>query len=243
MKKQLIGDNAATKSYSKLLANIKTRIRQAQNQAVMSVNAEMLHLYRDVGQMVAARQEAEGWGAAVIPRLADDLHNKLPELKGFSDRNIRRMIQFYMEYPRLFLILPRPVAKMDPTDLTPSDILIHREYTNAFPAKLIIERGRVRTENSNKPNGFGALNPANFTPFPKNPVIGAFFREIHRADELGSGMRKMMRYGKAYGGADPQMIEGDVFRIVVKVPEFGEKGEGSGSPEVIYQVGTKFSSL
>jgi len=41
-------------------------------------------------------------------------------------------------------------------------------------------------------------------------VIGAFFREIYRADELGSGMRKMMRYGKTYGGADPQLIEGDL---------------------------------
>jgi ATP-dependent DNA helicase RecG len=102
-----------------------------------------------------------------------------------------------------------------------SNILIHREYTNAFPAKLIIEFGQVRTENSNKPHGFGALDPTTFTPFPKNPVIGAFFREIHRADELGSGMRKMMRYGNAYGGADPELIEGDVFRIVVKVPEFG----------------------
>jgi len=106
-----------------------------------------------------------------------------------------------------------------------SNILIHREYTNAFPAKLIIERGQVRTENSNKPHGFGVLDPATFTPFPKNPVIGAFFREIHRADELGSGMRKMMRYGKAYGGADPEMIEGDIFRISVRVPEFSAAGE------------------
>jgi ATP-dependent DNA helicase RecG len=80
------------------------------------------------------------------------------------------------------------------------------------------------------------LDPANFTPFPKNPVIGAFFREIHRADELGSGMRKMMRYGKAYGGADPEMIEGDVFRIVVKAPEFSTTGEGSVIPEVIPEV-------
>ncbi|MCK9293754.1 MAG: hypothetical protein M0P70_01620 [Desulfobulbaceae bacterium] len=43
------------------------------------------------------------------------------------------------------------------------------------------------------------------------------------ADELGSGMRKLMRYCKAFGGADPIMIEGDVFRIVVKVPEFGKQ--------------------
>ncbi|MDD4220717.1 MAG: hypothetical protein PHR10_11130, partial [Sphaerochaetaceae bacterium] len=76
-----------------------------------------------------------------------------------------------------------------------SNILIHREYTNAFPAKLVIERGRVWTENSNKPHSFGVLNPNNFTPFPKNPVIASFFREIGQADELGSGMRKLMKYG------------------------------------------------
>jgi ATP-dependent DNA helicase RecG len=111
-----------------------------------------------------------------------------------------------------------------------SNILIHREYTNAFPAKLIIERGQVRTENSNKPHGFGVLNPETFTPFPKNPVIAAFFRQIGRADELGSGMRKLMRYGKAYGGDDPKMVEGDVFQIIVKVPEFGLANEGSGVP-------------
>ncbi|MDO9515657.1 MAG: putative DNA binding domain-containing protein [Syntrophales bacterium] len=101
-----------------------------------------------------------------------------------------------------------------------SNILIHREYTNAFPAKLIIERGQVRTENSNKPHGFGVLNPATFTPFPKNPVIGAFFRQIHRADELGSGVRNLMKYGKAYGGSDPELVEGDIFRIIVKCPDF-----------------------
>jgi ATP-dependent DNA helicase RecG len=36
-------------------------------------------------------------------------------------------------------------------------------------------------------------------------------------------MRKMMMYGKKYGGADPQLIEGDVFRMIMSVPEFGEK--------------------
>jgi ATP-dependent DNA helicase RecG len=100
-----------------------------------------------------------------------------------------------------------------------SNILIHREYTNAFPAKLIIEYGQVRTENSSRPHGFGRLDPENFTPFPKNPVIARFFRQIGRADELGSGMRKLMKYSRAYGGADPELVEGDVFRMVIRVPE------------------------
>jgi len=104
-----------------------------------------------------------------------------------------------------------------------SNILIHREYMNAFPAKMIIEKWRVRTENSNRPHGIGTINPQSFTPYPKNPVIARFFRQIGLADELGSGVRNLMKYGKAYGGADPELIEGDIFKIIIKVPEFGDR--------------------
>lgn len=61
--------------------------------------------------------------------------------------------------------------------------------------------------------------------FQKNPILSAFFREIDRADELGSGMRKLMLYGKKYGGADPQLIEGDSFRMIIATPEFGDTGQ------------------
>lgn len=54
----------------------------------------------------------------------------------------------------------------------------------------MIEYGTVTTYNANRPHGFGALNQETFAPYPKNPVIGAFFREIDRADELG------LRYAK-----------------------------------------------
>ncbi|MDR2893302.1 MAG: AAA family ATPase [Deltaproteobacteria bacterium] len=105
-----------------------------------------------------------------------------------------------------------------------SNILIHREYASGVPARLIIERGKVTTFNANRPHGFGLLDPETSVPYPKNPVLGAFFREIDRADELGSGMRKMVLYGKKYGGIDPQLIEGDIFRMVISVPEFEQSG-------------------
>jgi len=76
------------------------------------------------------------------------------------------------------------------------NILIHREYLNPFPAKLIIEGQRVYAENSNKPHGHGLIDPANFSPFPKNPVIARFFKEIGRADELGSGVKNLFKYSK-----------------------------------------------
>jgi ATP-dependent DNA helicase RecG len=103
-----------------------------------------------------------------------------------------------------------------------SNMLIHREYASGATSRLIIEYGRVVTDNPSRPHGFGLLNPETVVPFQKNPILSAFFREIDRADELGSGMRKMMLYGKKYGGADPQLIEGDNFRMIISVPEFGE---------------------
>lgn len=98
--------------YTDLLSDIKTRIRQAQVKAAFSANAEMIFMYWDIGRMIHARQREEGWGAAVIPRLARDLRNELPEEKGFSERNLRRMIQFYKEYKEFLSIWPQPVAKL-----------------------------------------------------------------------------------------------------------------------------------
>jgi len=100
--------------YPTLLADIKHRVRHAQTRAVLSVNAELIRLYWSVGRLIETRQQREGYGTAVIPRLARDLHNDLPGIKGFSERNINRMLAFYRSYPDLALdaeVLPQPVAK------------------------------------------------------------------------------------------------------------------------------------
>ncbi|MEI6149724.1 MAG: DUF1016 N-terminal domain-containing protein, partial [bacterium] len=104
------------------------RIRTAQIKATLSANCEMILMYWDIGRMIAERQKREGWGASVIPRLARDIRNDLPEVKGFSERNIKLMTQFHREYPSLGpigqpsvaqlavpaeprVILPQPAAK------------------------------------------------------------------------------------------------------------------------------------
>jgi predicted nuclease of restriction endonuclease-like (RecB) superfamily len=98
--------------YSELLGDLKTRIRQAQFKASLAANAEMILLYWDVGQMIHQRQQQEGWGAGVIPRLSRDIRNDLPELKGFSERNIGYMIRFAREYD-ISVFLQQPVAKLE----------------------------------------------------------------------------------------------------------------------------------
>ena len=101
--------------YAQLLGEIKQRIRHAQARAWMAVNAEMIRLYWRIGQVIDSRQQQEGYGTAVIPRLARDLHNELPQEKGFSERNIKRMLAFYRLYPHVAVdaeLVPQPVAQL-----------------------------------------------------------------------------------------------------------------------------------
>jgi len=99
--------------FADLLKEVKTRIQQAQTRAILAVNAELVRLYWDIGRLIDQRQKREGWGAGVIPRLARELRNELPEIKGFSERNIGRMIAFYREYPNPAEFLPQPAAKLE----------------------------------------------------------------------------------------------------------------------------------
>jgi ATP-dependent DNA helicase RecG len=100
------------------------------------------------------------------------------------------------------------------------NILIHREYSHAFPAKMIIEPNQVVFENANRPHGYGLIDPNTFTPFPKNPIIARLFKEIGFADELGSGVRNLFKYTAIYSqSGNPQLIEDDIFKIIIPITE------------------------
>ena len=95
-----------------------------------------------------------------------------------------------------------------------SNILMHREYSSPYPAKVIVEKGRIQTENANKTYHYGRIL-ATTTPYPKNPIIAKFFNNIGRADELGSGVRNLYKYTKMYSGDEPMLFEDDVFRTEI----------------------------
>jgi ATP-dependent DNA helicase RecG len=100
-----------------------------------------------------------------------------------------------------------------------SNLLIHCEFSDGFPAKLIINQGHVKTENANRPRFHGAVNIANFSPFQKNPIISRFFREIGLADELGSGFKNIEKYMPDYSGQDAEVIDEDVFKVIIPLNE------------------------
>jgi predicted nuclease of restriction endonuclease-like (RecB) superfamily len=78
-------------SYAELIDDLKTRIRAAQQRAVLSVNRELILLYWQIGNLIIERQSQHGWGAGVLDRVAEDLRKSFPGVKGFSSRNLHYM--------------------------------------------------------------------------------------------------------------------------------------------------------
>lgn len=99
-----------------------------------------------------------------------------------------------------------------------SNILMHREYSSPYPAKIIIEKGRILTENANKTYHYGRILTTT-TPYPKNPIIAKFFNNIGRADELGSGVRNLYKYTKMYSDGEPVLFEDDVFKAEIPLSD------------------------
>src|SRR4051794_12097050 len=86
------------KGYAELLADLKARIRGAQVQAAVAVNRGLITLYWAIGQAIVERQQAEGWGKAVVDRLAGDLQREFPGESGFSPQNLWHMRSFYLAW-------------------------------------------------------------------------------------------------------------------------------------------------
>jgi len=83
-------------------------IQQARIKALRSVNAELINLYWNVGEYIFNKVENAEWGVSVVSELAQYIQRNEPGIKGFSDKNMWRMKQFYESYkdvPKLSAML------------------------------------------------------------------------------------------------------------------------------------------
>ena len=79
-------------------------IKQSRTNAIKAVNAELISLYWKIGEYVSKKIEQSEWGDSVVKELANFIQEHEPKIKGFSDKNIWRMKQFfeiYKDFPKL----------------------------------------------------------------------------------------------------------------------------------------------
>jgi predicted nuclease of restriction endonuclease-like (RecB) superfamily len=86
--------NFTSDEYKVFIQDIKQRIQAAQIKAAVTVNREMLSLYWDLGLSIIEKQKLSAWGDGFIKQMSKDLQEEFPEMKGFSERNLKYMRQW-----------------------------------------------------------------------------------------------------------------------------------------------------
>lgn len=101
--------------YVEWIGELKQQIRQSQIKAAVKVNTEMLRLYWLMGYNIVEKQKAAKWGDGFIKQLSEDLSAEFPEMRGWNERNLRRIRQWYLTYYQEETIWTQPVSKLGDT--------------------------------------------------------------------------------------------------------------------------------
>jgi predicted nuclease of restriction endonuclease-like (RecB) superfamily len=81
-------------------------IKQSQLTVLKVANAELINLYWNVGEYIHKQIELSEWGNSIVEELSNYIEKNEPGLKGFSDKNLWRMKQFYETYNELPKLSP-----------------------------------------------------------------------------------------------------------------------------------------
>ena len=99
MKDKPAARNAVPAGYGDWLADIKRRVLAARGRAALAANSELIQLYWQIGNEILQRQKSANWGDKVLDRLASDLREAFPDMKGFSRANLKFMRAFARAWP------------------------------------------------------------------------------------------------------------------------------------------------
>ncbi|UTN04884.1 PDDEXK nuclease domain-containing protein [Flavobacterium bizetiae] len=79
-------------------SEITSLIKQTRINTLKIVNSELINLYWNIGQHIYLKIEQSNWGQSIVKELAKHIQETEPDLRGFSDKNLWRMKQFYEAY-------------------------------------------------------------------------------------------------------------------------------------------------
>ena len=86
------------KEYLLWIKDISTRFKQSQIKAACQVNSELMKFYWSLGRDISLLEQGNGYGAGFFKKLSIDLCKEFPEVKTFSETNLRYMKRFYELY-------------------------------------------------------------------------------------------------------------------------------------------------
>jgi predicted nuclease of restriction endonuclease-like (RecB) superfamily len=178
--------------YAAWFAEIKGRIHGERLRLVLASNSVMVLLYWDLGQRILLKQAEQGYGTKVIDRLAADLRQAFPDMKGFSPRNLKYMRAFAAAWPERALV-QRTVAQLSwGQNIVLLEKLDHTDDRLWYAARTLAQgwsrdmlglqiQGQVHLRQGRAQNNF----PATLPP-PESDMAVQVFKDPYLFDFLGT---------------------------------------------------------
>ena len=91
-----------------IIDNIKSEIKVTRLKMMQQANSNLMMLYFKIGKIL---DENSKYGNGFIKNISMELKLEYPNIKGFSERNLKRMKRFYKEY-KDYTIVPQAVAQL-----------------------------------------------------------------------------------------------------------------------------------
>ena len=79
-------------------SEVLQHIQQARHKSFIQANTALIDLYWLIGKTISHKLQSQAWGRGVVTELVHYIAHNAPDIKGFSDKNLWRMKQFYETY-------------------------------------------------------------------------------------------------------------------------------------------------
>jgi predicted nuclease of restriction endonuclease-like (RecB) superfamily len=88
----------SNEQYIRWILDLKQKIQQSQIKAAIQVNSALIEMYWDLGKEICERNFENTYGSGFFSQLSKDLRTEFPEIKGFSESNLKYCKRFYLFY-------------------------------------------------------------------------------------------------------------------------------------------------
>jgi len=179
-------------SYAATLQEIKIHLRSARVRAVLAANPIVLEAYWRTGKIILHRQQEATWGAKVIDRLAADLRDAFPDMRGLSTRNLLSMKLFAAAFPE-GPIAKQPVSQLPwgqvirllqmVKDPAARDFYIQQTLTHGW-SRSILElqiQNQLHLRSGKAQNNFALTMPP-----AESDLVAQIFKDPYLFDFLGT---------------------------------------------------------
>lgn len=87
-----------SRDYNEWIISLKLRFQKAQIKAAVKVNSTLLEFYWGLGSDIVQKQKDSAWGSGFLKQVSKDLMTEFPDVKGFSEPNLKHIRNWWSFY-------------------------------------------------------------------------------------------------------------------------------------------------